>query len=134
MALADVISAAATGGLSTGLPGTAGTWRPAPPGASGGPGTYATTIAFLLARHAAALPQPAPDPQDLAGRLAASLRARREISQATVTGGGYLTITVTAETLSALAVRIAEAGPSCARGGALRGADRKSVRWWKRVD
>jgi arginyl-tRNA synthetase len=126
MALAEVISAAtaaaATGRLSTGLPGTAGTWRPAPPGACGGPGTYATTIAFLLARHAAALPQPAPDPQDLAGRLAASLRARREISQATVTGGGYLTITVTAETLSALAVRIAEAGPSCARGGALRGA------------
>ena len=161
MALAEVIRAASatptgnppvgspsTGNPSTGNPGTAGTWRPAPPGASGGPGTYATTIAFLLARHAelsaqhagdmpqrpaaqlrhANSPQHAPDPQDLAGRLAVSLRALPEISQATVTGGGYLTITVTAETLSALAVRIAEAGPSCARGGALRGAALEALR------
>src|ERR1039457_4806547 len=130
MALAEVIGAAtATGTPRTGNPGTAGTWRPAPPGASGGPGTYATTIAFLLARRAelspqhagdmpqrpaaqlrhANPPQHAPDPQDLAGRLAVSLRALPEISQATVTGGGYLTITVTAETLSALAARTAAA-------------------------
>jgi arginyl-tRNA synthetase len=133
MALAEVIGAAtatgnpstgnlSTGNLSTGNLSTAGTWRPAPPGASGGPGTYATTIAFLLARPTDL------SPRDLAGRLAARLRARREISQATVTGGGYLTITVTAETLSALAVRIAEAGPSCARGGALRGAALEALR------
>jgi arginyl-tRNA synthetase len=162
VALAEIIGAATgepgtgqpgTGQPGTGQPGTAGTWRPAPPGASGGPGTYATTIAFLLARqattrprhaelppqHAGDMPQHpaaqlrhanphASDPQDLATRLAASLRARREISQATVTGGGYLTITVTAETLSTLAVRIAEAGPSCARGGALRGVALEALR------
>jgi arginyl-tRNA synthetase len=95
-------------------PGPAGTWRPAPPGARGGPGTYATTIAFLLA-------QPASDARDLAGRLAVSLRARDEISEAAVTGGGYLTITVSAGTLAALAVRITQAGPACACGSALRG-------------
>jgi arginyl-tRNA synthetase len=115
VALAEAINAA--------MPGTeahpAGTWRPAPPGVNGGPGTYATTIAFLLARHA-------PDvahhgAEDLARRLAARLQAQPEISQVTVTGGGYLTTTVTAGTLSALAVRITEAGPACARGHALRG-------------
>jgi len=102
-------------------PGTAGTWRPAPPGAGGGPGTYATTIAFLLAQPAPGRPHRAPDPEDTARSLAAHLTARPEISEVTVTGGGYLTVTVTAGTLSALAVRITEAGPACARGRALRG-------------
>jgi arginyl-tRNA synthetase len=118
-----------TGG-SEGL-STAGTWRPAPPGASGGPGTYATTIAFLLARRAGPVtrhapdppeaPPPAASPQDLASMLAATLRARPEISDVTVTGGGYLTITVTPDTLAALAVRITAAGAGCACGEALRG-------------
>jgi len=120
-----------TGTPGTGTPSTAGTWRPAPPGAGGGPGTYSTTIAFLLAQHAAhpprhpagpaSVPQHGRTPQDIASRLAASLRARPEISDATVTGGGYLTITVTPDTLAALAVRITEAGPGCARSDALRG-------------
>jgi arginyl-tRNA synthetase len=39
----------------------------------------------------------------------------------TVTGGGYLTVTVTPGALAALAVRVTEAGPGCARGAALRG-------------
>jgi arginyl-tRNA synthetase len=116
---------------STGTPSTAGTWRPAPSGAGGGPGTYSTTIAFLLAQRAAhpprhpagpaSVPPHAMTPQNIASRLAASLRARPEISDVTVTGGGYLTITVTPDTLAALAVRITEAGPGCARGDALRG-------------
>jgi hypothetical protein len=120
---------------SAGIPSTAGTWRPAPPGAGGGPGTYSTTIAFLLAqrgrtrsrdlpRHPvgpANVPPRAATPQDIASTLAASLRARPEISEVTVTGGGYLTITVTPDTLAALAVRVTEAGPGCARSDALRG-------------
>ncbi len=142
-----------TGTPSTGIPSTAGTWRPAPAGAGGGPGTYSTTIAFLLAqrgrvwpaqrvkapkaqrraartrsrdlpRHPAGpanVPPHATTPQDVASTLAASLRARPEISDVTVTGGGYLTITVTPDTLAALAVRITEAGPGCARSDALRG-------------
>jgi arginyl-tRNA synthetase len=123
---------------SAGTPRTAGTWRPAPPGAGGGPGTYSTTIAFLLAQRAAhpphhpAGPANAPPyattPWDIASRLAASLRARPEISDVTVTGGGYLTITVTPDTLAALAVRITEAGPGCARGDALRGVTRTAPR------
>jgi arginyl-tRNA synthetase len=142
-----------TGIPSTGIPSTAGTWRPAPAGAGGGPGTYSTTIAFLLAqrgrvwpaqrvkapkaqrradrirsrdlpRHPAGpanVPPHATTPQDIASTLAVSLRARPEISDVTVTGGGYLTITVTPDTLAALAVRITEAGPGCARSDALRG-------------
>jgi arginyl-tRNA synthetase len=131
-ALAEAIRAVSTGttstrttstGAGTGAgdsPSTAGTWRPAPPGTSGGPGSYATTIAFLLAQHPAKLPGHAPDPQARASELAARLRARPEISQATATSG-YLTVTVTADTLAALAVRITEAGPACACGSALRG-------------
>jgi len=118
MALADAIRAARTAGEvpappAPGNPGTAGTWRPAPSGASAGPGSYASTIAFLLAYQA--------DPRDVAGRLAVRLRARPEISTVTVTGGGYLTITVTPDTLAALAVRITEAGPACARSDTLGG-------------
>jgi hypothetical protein len=182
-ALADAISAAriagqlpaltassaatgpsATGPSATTAFGTAGTWRPAPPGAGGRPGTYTTTIAFLLAhapgppqqapgppqdapgppqdapsppRHAsgpqrapsppehaarpAGLPPNAASPAEIARNLAASLRARHEISEATVTGGGFLTITVTPDTLTALAARVTAAGPGCARGDALRG-------------
>ena len=39
-----------------------------------------------------------------------------------MTGGGYLSITVTPDTLAWLAVRIAQAGPGCAASLALRGA------------
>ena len=38
-----------------------------------------------------------------------------------MTGGGYLTVTVTPEALAALAVRITQAGPACARSTALAG-------------
>jgi arginyl-tRNA synthetase len=92
-----------------------GTWRPAPPGSGGAPGTYATTIAFLLARGSAK------DPAGIAATLAARLRTLDWVSDATVTGGGYLTVTVTADALAWLAVRITQAGPGCARSDALAG-------------
>ncbi len=94
---------------------SAGTWRPAPPGSGGAPGTYATTIAFLLARGGAK------DPAGIAATLAARLRALDWVSDATVTGGGYLTVIVTADALAWLAVRISQAGPGCARSDALAG-------------
>jgi arginyl-tRNA synthetase len=93
----------------------AGTWRPVPGESGGGPGSYATTVPFVLARHSGA------DPARVAGVLAARLRAREEISQAMVTGGGYLTLTVTQDALAHLAVRISQAGPGCARSQSLRG-------------
>ena len=95
---------------------SAGTWRPGPPGtAQTGPATYATSVAFLLARAQAG------EPARLAGALAARLAPLEWVETATVTGGGYLTVTVTPESLACLAVRITEAGPGCARSGALHG-------------
>jgi hypothetical protein len=158
-------SAPGTRASRTATLSTAGTWRPAPPGPSVGPGTYATTIAFLLAQDAPGPPQDAPvppqqapgpsqdapwpprhapgpqhalsppgdaaspaepppraaSPAEIARNLAVSLRARHEISEATVTGSGFLTITVTPDILTALAARVTAAGPGCARGDALRG-------------
>ncbi len=43
------------------------------------------------------------------------------LSGVAVTGGGYLSLTVTPDTLARLAVRITQAGPGCARSLALRG-------------
>lgn len=94
---------------------SAGTWRPAPSGAGGAPGTYATTIAFLLASDCAK------DPAGIAAVLAARLRGLDWVAGATVTGGGYLTVTVTAEALGWLAVRVTKAGLGCARSDALAG-------------
>ena len=53
--------------------------------------------------------------------LAARLRDQGGISQVSVTGGGYLTMTVTQDALAGLAVRIVQAGSGCARSQALRG-------------
>jgi len=89
-----------------------GTWRPAPGGA---PGSYATSLPFLMAREAGA--QPAKIAAGLAGRL----RGEAWIQAARVTGGGYLTVSVTDHALAALAVRFAEAGTACAASDALRG-------------
>ena len=107
----------------------AGTWRPVPSGAGGGPGRYATTLPFVLARRLAA------DPAWIAAVLAAALvpmpggsgtggvsLGEVSLSGVTVTGGGYLSLTVTPDTLARLAVRITQAGPGCARSLALRGA------------
>jgi arginyl-tRNA synthetase len=98
----------------------AGTWRPVPGDAGGGPGSYATTLPFVLAHRLAS------EPALIAAALAAALRQVPGISQAgisdiSVSGGGYLSITVTPDTLAQLAIRISQAGPGCARSQALEG-------------
>jgi arginyl-tRNA synthetase len=86
-----------------------GTWRPAP---GGGPGTYATSLPFLLAGG---------DPRGSAEALAGRLRGVDWIAGAAVTGAGYLTVTVTDRALAALAVRVPAAGAACAASDALAG-------------
>ena len=84
----------------------------------GGPGSYASSLPFRLAG-------PGQDPREIAKALAARLLAEPEsepdIATATATGPGYLTVTVTHDTLAGLAVRVAEAGEACATSDALRG-------------
>jgi arginyl-tRNA synthetase len=93
----------------------AGTWRPAPAEAGGGPGTYATSLPLALARLAGRAGEP------VAEALAAGLAAVPWIGSAQMTGGGYLTVTVTAAHLAGLPARIAGAGPGVATSGALAG-------------
>lgn len=93
----------------------AGTWRPAPALAGGGPGRYATSLPFALARLTGQ------DAAGLAGSLAPRLAAAAGIGGVAVTGGGYLTVTVTDAALARLAVRVVAAGPGCAASDALRG-------------
>ena len=85
-----------------------GTWRPVPGGA---PGSYATSLPFLLAG----------EPAEIAADLAGRLRGEPWVEVARVTGGGYLTVTVTNHALAGLAVRVADAGDACAASDALRG-------------
>jgi len=92
-----------------------GSWRPAPAEAGGGPGVYATSLPFALAGLTGMRPAP------LAGLLASRLGVVPWISSARVTGGGYLTVTVTAGHLIGLAARIIAAGPACAGCDALAG-------------
>ena len=91
-----------------------GTWRPAP---GGGPGTYATSLPFRLAERTGE------GPAEVAARLAGRLRRAGWISEVSVTGGGYLTVTVTERALVGLAVRIPAAGAGCAASDALRGTE-----------
>jgi len=110
-----------------------GTWRPPPPGAGAGPGTFASSLPFQLARATGQ------EPAGVAAGLAARLRPAGWIDAASVTGGGYLTVTVTPAALAALAVRVPAAGQACADSDALRGtsvavpgaaADLASARSW----
>jgi arginyl-tRNA synthetase len=91
-----------------------GTWRP-PPGPDAAPGTYATSLPFSVARSTGEEPRP------VAAALAAKLRAAGWVADASVTGGGYLTVTVTPEALATLAVRVVAAGAGCATSNALSG-------------
>lgn len=93
--------------------GAAGTWRPAPAQAGGGPRTYATSLPFGLA-EATGLEAAA-----VAAVLAARLRHVSWIAGASVTGNGYLTVAVTADTLAGLAVRVTQAGDRYADSTAL---------------
>ena len=90
-----------------------GTWRPVPGGAAG---SYATSLPFLMASESGT------EPAAIAAALAGRLRGEAWIEAACVTGGGYLTVTVTAGALAGLAVRVTEAGAACAASDALRGA------------
>jgi arginyl-tRNA synthetase len=91
-----------------------GTWRPAP---GGGPGTYATSLPFRLAERTGE------GPAEVAAGLAGRLRRADWISDVSVTGGGYLTVTVTERALVGLAVRIPAAGAGCAASDALCGTE-----------
>jgi arginyl-tRNA synthetase len=95
----------------------AGTWRPAPAG-MGAPGTYASTLPFVLAEATGLAAA------SVATVLAARLERAAWIAAASVTGDGYLTVAVTANALGALAVRVALAGDSSAQSTALRGVRR----------
>jgi arginyl-tRNA synthetase len=92
-----------------------GTWRPAPPGVGGAPGTYATSLAFRLGEATGRAPG------EVAAGLAAALEPVAWISAASVARGGYLTVTVTPDALARLAVRVPAAGAACADSDALRG-------------
>jgi arginyl-tRNA synthetase len=78
-------------------------------------GSYASSLPFRLVQGSGH------DPRDIAAALAARLAAEPWIATAQVTGPGYLTVTVTHDTLAGLAVRIARAGPASASSDALRG-------------
>ena len=104
-----------TGDISSALGlDASGTWRP-PPGPDAAPGTYATSLPFSVARSTGE------KPRQVATALAAKLRAAGWVAEASVTGGGYLTVTVTPEALAALAVRVPAAGTGCAASNALSG-------------
>jgi arginyl-tRNA synthetase len=94
-----------------------GTWRSAPPGAGGAPGTYATSLPFRLAGATGR------EPGEVAAGLAATLGPVEWISAASVTRGGYLTVTVTPEALAGLAVRVRAAGAACAASDGLCGTE-----------
>jgi arginyl-tRNA synthetase len=89
----------------------------------GRPGEYASSVAFALARGIAAPARGGSrTPFEIAGGLAASLTRRYDwIAEAKATGQGYLTLTVTPETMTSLAGRVAAAGQDCARSDALAG-------------
>ncbi len=86
----------------------AGTWRPAPARAGGGPGRYATSLPFALAAATE------DDPAGLAAALADGLREVPWIDAARVTGGGYVTVAVSVHHLAGLPARIIAAGPGAA--------------------
>jgi len=117
-AIAGLLSAgAAAGELPAQAAGlwAAGTWRPAPAHAGGGPGTYSTSLPLALAALA---DRPA---RQVAALLASGLADLPWINTARVTGGGYLTVTVTTRHLAGLAARIVAAGEAAAESDALAG-------------
>ena len=119
--LARLIAAAVTAGElppAAAAASAAGTWRPPP----GPPGSYASSLPFRLAARTG---RGAPG---IAALLAAGLRGRDWIDSASVTGPGYLTVTVTPDALAGLAIRVSQAGPDCARSSALRGQSRRAPR------
>ncbi len=101
---------AAAAGLSA-----AGTWRNAPAAISARAGSYATSLPLELARLTRT------SATSVAETLASGLAVLPWVGAARPTGDGYLTITVTAQHLAALAPRIVAAGPAVASSDALAG-------------
>lgn len=91
----------------------AGTWRQAPERGSRRPGAYATSLPLALAARAGL------SAREIAERLASDVRAVAWIGAATVTGPGYLTISVTTDHMASVAARTVAAGREAARSGAL---------------
>jgi arginyl-tRNA synthetase len=118
---AEIAGLLATGAAAGELPEqaaglrAAGTWRPAPADAGGGPGTYASSLPLALAGLAGRPARP------VAALLASGLADLPWIGAARVTGGGYLTVTVTTRHLAGLAARIVAAGQAAADSDALAG-------------
>ena len=82
----------------------------------GEPGQYASSVAFELAATAGG------SPACVAAQIAERLEDQEPwIKEATVTGRGYVTVTVTPEALEHVADRITAAGPDCVRSDALAG-------------
>jgi len=81
----------------------------------GRPGAYATSLAFLQAHSARTAPIA------LARTLATSLAAHDWVAQTEVTGGGYVTVTITSEALAGVATMTLAAGTDCVASGVLRG-------------
>jgi arginyl-tRNA synthetase len=90
-------------------------FAPADPGLrpGGGPGCYASSVAFRLAAGRA--------PRDIADLLVPRLAEHSWLARAEVSGPGFLALTVTTATLAALPGRICAAGPGCARSEVLSG-------------
>ena len=86
-------------------------WRDAGLRDGGAPGRYLSVLPLRLASR----------PAEAAATMAAILRAGAWIEDARAAGNGYLTITVTPEALTEVAVRVTEAGPACVRSDALAG-------------
>jgi arginyl-tRNA synthetase len=78
---------------------------------TGTAGQYAASVALTLGAN----------PRETAAAVAARLQAARWIARVEVTGPGYLTVTVTPETLAAVADTITAAGPACVTSDALAG-------------
>ena len=110
-------AAAAAGDLPAmvvkpGQPEDGSTLRAVPGELGGRPGSYASTLPYLLATRCQTADQ-------VAAILAGRLGGRPWIAEAAASGG-YLTVAVTDEALAALAVRI-PAAESCTRSDILRG-------------
>jgi len=97
-----------------------GTWRRAP---SGVPASYATSLPFGIASAARR------DPGAIAAALADRFSALPWVRAAKPSGGGHLTVTVTAQALASVAPRMAAAGASCARSVILRGTQATVLPW-----
>jgi len=108
--LQDLVAAGELPAQAAGL-SSAGTWRPAPAQAGGGPGTYATSLPLALAHQTGRAAVPVAD------LLAAALAGVPWIGSARATGAGYLTVTVTAARLAGLPARIAGSRPRAAGSG-----------------